>query len=163
MGAMLNPLLELLAVEKARLRRGLSRSALGLAVALFALLAALEGLLILLVGAYTSLAETHEPWVAGLIVGGIMLLVTVAVLALVARSLRQGRIPEAPPPLAQPRFMETRTGADSPGLLKAAAAEVIGRADIKIRDVALLALVAGLALGVSPRLRSRLLGRGPRK
>ncbi|MGZ8215726.1 hypothetical protein [Methylomagnum sp.] len=158
MSAVLNPVLEFLAVEKARLRRGASRSALGVAVALFAMLAALEGLMILLVGGYTSLAESREPWVAGMIVGGIMILAAAIVLAVVAQSLRPGRVPE-PPPVAPPRFAQERGGAGSPSLLKAAAAEVIDRADIKVRDIALIALVAGLALGISPRLRSQLLGR----
>jgi hypothetical protein len=160
MRAVLNPLLDFLAVEKARLRRGLSRSALGLGVGLFAALAALEGLMILLVGGYASLAESREPWVAGVIVGGMMILVAVIALAVVALGLRRGRA-SAPPRMAQPRFVDARNEADAPGLLKAAATEMIGRADIKARDVALLALVAGLALGASPRLRRRLLGRKP--
>lgn len=159
MRAVLNPLLDFLAVEKVRLRRGLSRSALGLGVGLFAGLAALEGLMILLVGGYASLAESKEPWVAGMIVGGTMILVAVIALAVVGLGLRRGRA-AAPASMAQPRFVDARDEADSASLLKAAA-EMIGRADIKARDVALLALVAGLALGASPRLRRRLLGRKP--
>jgi hypothetical protein len=162
MRAVLNPIIELFAVEKARLWRGLSRSILGAAVALLAVLAALEGLMIVLVGGYASLIQTMQPWAAGLIVGGALMLVAVIVLAIVAANLRRRERVLEPPPVGAHGFREDRAAVDTPGLIKAAATEMIGKADIKVRDIALAALVAGLVLGVSPGLRRQLFGRRPR-
>jgi hypothetical protein len=161
MRAMLGPITELLAVEKARLWRGLSRSIISAAVALLAVIAALEGLLVILAGGYASLIRTHEPWEAGLIVGGALIVAAIVVLAITAAVIRRGgRVPEPSFSTSHVHGLgEPKIGAQSPNLLQAAASEIIGRANVKVRDVALIALVAGLALGVSPSLRRGLFGR----
>jgi hypothetical protein len=161
MGAVLSPLIELFAVEKARLWRGLSRSIIGAAIALLAVVAALEGLMVILIGSYASLILTREPWEAGLIIGGGLILLALLVLGITAAVLRRGggRIPEPSFGAGQVHGLhESRAGVSSPSLVQAAASEIMGRANIKVRDVALVALVAGMALGVSPGLRRRLLG-----
>lgn len=147
---------ELAGLEIARLRRVLSKSVIGTALALLAVVAGLEGLAVILVGGYASLARTQPPWVAGLVVGGIMLLVAGVVLGFVVRQLRGGEHP--PRPALPPRRHREMGQTDTPSLLGAAAAELIGTTRIKAKDVALAALVAGLALGFSPRLRHRVFG-----
>jgi hypothetical protein len=62
--------------------------------------------------------------------------------------------------------LATNHPAPEPGaasLLGVAAAELAGKANIKARDVALAALVAGVALGFSPRLREQVFGQGARR
>ncbi|CAL1239921.1 hypothetical protein [Candidatus Methylocalor cossyra] len=149
---------ELAAFERDRLRRGLSRKVLGAAVALFAALAALEGLLILLWGGYASLAEVLSPWAAGLIIGGAALFLAAVTLAVAMAILRRRDSPRETP------FPPFR-GAEQKGpeLLGAAASEIVNKADLKARDLAALALVAGLLLGASPRLRHWLWGRKPKE
>lgn len=156
---MLRTLDSVWAAEKARLRRGLSRSLLDTAVGLFAALAALEGLALVLAGAYISLSRHAPPWVAGLVVGGLAMLAAGLALAWVARDARGGGQPPAPALAAS----EPAPELGAPSLLGAAAAELAGKVNIKARDVALAALVAGVALGFSPKLREQVFGQGPRR
>ncbi len=156
---MLHALDHLWAAEKARLRRGLSRSLLDTALGLFAALAALEGLGLVLAGAYLSLSRHVPPWVAGLIIGGLAILVAALIVAWVARDMRHGERPAAPPLASSHPAPEPGTAS----LLGAAAAELAGKTNIKARDLALAALVAGVALGFSPRLRDQVFGQGPRR
>jgi hypothetical protein len=163
MGTLLNQFAELFAVEKARLWHGLSRSIIGAVLAMLAALAALEGLAIVMVGGYASLKQTMEPWEAGLIVGGAIILAAVILLAVIASVIRrQGQAPELPPPSHRihhaGRYPEPAAATDASSLLKTAAAEMIGKVDIKARDIALGALVVGLVLGASPGLRRRVFG-----
>jgi hypothetical protein len=167
MGPVLNQIAELFAAEKARLWHGLSRSILGAVLAILAALAALEGLAITMVGGYASLKQTMPPWEAGLIVGGAIILVAVILLAVIASVIRrQGQGPELPPATHRihraPRYPESAATGDASSLLKTAAAEMIGKANIKVRDIALAALVAGLVLGASPGLRRQVFGRKPK-
>jgi cytochrome c biogenesis protein CcdA len=159
MSNLLEPLTQFLAVEKARLRQSLRHSLLTTALALFAALALLEGLMMILVGAYASLIRTMHPWAAGLIVGGTLILLSLILLAVIIRTPdRRERIPETPP-LGARRLAEPPPPVDAPTLLKAAATELIDRTDIKVRNIALGALLAGLVLGASPGLRRQLFGR----
>jgi hypothetical protein len=153
----LRSLADLAGAEAARWRRGAARSAIGLALALLAVLAALEGLNILLIGLYASLLRTQPAWEAGLLVGGVVIVLAALALAVIARRLRSPRaIPPLPPPGARP---ESARLDSAPAVLGATAAELIGRTNLRARDIALAALVAGLVLGASPDLRRRLFSR----
>lgn len=154
---------QLLEVEKARLRRSLSRSLLATALALFAVLVLLEGLMVVLVGAYFSLILAMPPWAAGLLVGGIPILLGLILLAVVVRAPGRRERPPEIPVVAPRRLAEPPPPVDAPTLLKAAAAEIIDRTHLKTANLALGALVAGLVLGASPGLRRQLFGRKPRR
>jgi hypothetical protein len=154
---------QLLAVEKAKLRRGLSRSLLTTALALFAALVLLEGLMLVLVGAYFSLILTMPPWAAGLLAGGIPILLGLILLAVAVRAPGRREQPPAMPAADTRRLAEPSPPADASALLKAAAVEIIDRTHLKTTNIALGALVAGLVLGVSPGLRRQLFGRKPRR
>lgn len=156
---MLRSLDTLWAAEKARLRRGLSRSLLDTALGLFAALAALEGLGLVLAGAYLSLSRHVPPWVAGLVIGGLAILIAALVMVWVARDMRGGERPAALSVASSHAAPEP----DTASLLGAAASELAGKVNIKPRDLALAALVTGVALGFSPRLRDRVFGQGPRR
>lgn len=160
---MFSAIAELFAVEKARLWHGLSRSMMGLFVAVLAVLAALEGLGILLIGVYTSLIHSLRPWEAGVLLGGGVIFLAAVALAVIASVVsRRGRT--RPPPMVgtQPYAQHAAVG-DTPALLlRAAAADLISKANLRMRDVALAALVAGLVLGASPNLRRHLFQRKPK-
>jgi ABC-type nickel/cobalt efflux system permease component RcnA len=159
MGSWLEPLAQFLAAEKARLGQGLRRSLLATALALFAALALLEGLAMVLVGLYVSLSRTMNPWAAGLLVGGTLILLSLVLLVVALRlPAARKRLPEASPLTAR-RPAEPARPVDAPTLLKAAATELIDRSEIKARNIALGALLAGLVLGASPGLRRQLFGR----
>lgn len=157
MAGVFQPIEALIAVEKARLRQGLSRSLSGTAVALLAVLAGLQGLALVLVGSYVSLSRTLSPWAAGLWVGGLVLLVAALTLAWAVHSLR-GPDRDTEARIARQALETPPSAASTPGLLGIAAAELLGKTHLKARDIALVALVAGLALGISPRLRSQVFG-----
>lgn len=162
MRTVLEPIIQLLAVEKAKLRQSLSRSLLATALALFAALALLEGLMLVLVGAYSSLILTMPPWAAGLWVGGTLILLSLVLLAVTLRAPGRRERPPAMPALDTRRLAEPPPPVDAPALLKAAAAEIIDRTHLKPANIALGALVAGLVLGASPGLRRQLFGRKPK-
>lgn len=163
MGAVLEPIAQLLAVERAKLRRSLRRSLLATTLALFAVLALLEGLMLVLVGSYSSLILTMPPWAAGLLAGGTLILLSLILLAMAIRA--PGRREESPsgmPAMEARRHAEPAPPVDAPALLKAAASEIIDRTHLKTSNIALGALAVGLVLGASPGLRRQLFGRKPR-
>lgn len=160
---MLRSIEEALAAEWVRLRLLLSRSLLGAGLALFAALAALEGLAVVIAGGYASLLSSLPPWAAGLVAGGLVILVALAALLLVVHSLRRSAPADREDgrPVHAGRRAAAGTDAPSvPGVLGAAAAELIGRNPVKPRDIALIALMAGVALGISPALRRQVFGHG---
>ncbi|SMF97802.1 hypothetical protein SAMN02949497_0068 [Methylomagnum ishizawai] len=155
-------LAEWLSAGKDRLRHGLSRSLLGAGLALFALLAALEGLAAIIAGGYGSLRAHWPPWLAGGVVGGLVILAAALALWWAVHIVRGTAQAGPPAPVARPAHELHGHGAHPAGLLGAAAAELIGENRIKARDLALMALVAGIALGVSPGLRRQVFGPGQR-
>lgn len=150
---MLQSFTTLVAAEKAKLWQTLSRSAVLLALAIFAALAAFSGLVFALLGIYLSLEAVLEPWTAGIIVGCAMIVIAFIAVWVIARLItKQGRTPELP----------SRSGAapPSPGTLpeslRATVSDVLGAAHIRTSDIVIGALVAGLVLGASTNLRQRL-------
>jgi hypothetical protein len=142
---------DLMEIEKAKLQRGLKQGARTAALGLLATAAALTGVMMMLVGGYASLFRSMEPWRAGLLAGGSVLLLALIMLAVAGRIVRPAK-PFSQPPRENAAFY--RRPPD--GTAGPAAAHVIGQPAIKTRDLALGALVAGLALGASPRLRHQL-------
>jgi len=128
-------------------------------LAIFATLAAFGGLVFLLLGAYLSLAKVLQPWQAGAIVGGAMILIAFIALWIIAGAItKQGRM-AAPPPSPSGTFATAgapQPPGSVPDTLRAAIGEMLGATGVKTSDIAIGALVAGLVLGASPRLRQRL-------
>jgi len=149
---------ELVAAEKVKLWQALSRSAVLLSLAIFATLAAFGGLVFALLGLYLSLETVLEPWMAGLIVGGAMILIAFIALWVIARLIaKQGRM-EALPSSSSAAYATAPppSGAHAPDALRATVTEMLGAANVRTSDIVIGALVAGLVLGASPRLRQRL-------
>lgn len=155
-------LAEWLNAGKDRLRHGLSRSLLGAGLALFALLAALEGLAAIIAGGYGSLRAGWPPWLAGGVVGGLAILAAALMLLWAVHVVRGPDQAARSAPVPHPAHELHGHSGHPVGLLGAAAAELLGENRIKARDLALMALVAGIALGVSPGLRRQVFGSGQR-
>ncbi len=154
---MIRPLTDFVAAEKAKLWHSLGRSAVLLSLAIFATLAAFGGLVFALLGIYLSLEAVMEPWLAGVIVGCAMVLIAVIALWIVARLItKQGR-PETLPPSSKPTLAAAHKPPETVSeTLRATVGDVLGASNIRASDVVLGALVAGLVLGASARLRERL-------
>lgn len=126
------------------------------------LLAALAGLiavmgLVMLVGAaFLRLAECMSASTAASIVGG-GLLVTAGLIALTARLLRCGRSPN-PAGDAAAHERTNGTAATIAALLSAAEAAIERDARSKTPHFAVMALLAGCAVGASPELRRVIAG-----
>ncbi|MGX2039425.1 hypothetical protein ACWJKU_04725 [Methylocaldum sp. MU1018] len=155
---MLRSLTDLVSAEKAKLWQALSRSAVLFSLAIFATLAAFGGLVFVLLGFYLSLEAALESWAAGLIVGGAMILIAFVALWIIARLMaRRGRAATLPPSSAA---LETAAAPPVYGnvsdTVRATVTEMLGAAPIKTSDIVVAALITGLVLGASPRLRQRL-------
>jgi len=111
------------------------------------------------VGGYISLSAQFTPWIAGLIVGGVVLVLALAVLLIVQHMTKTPRPsiihpttasePEMPAPGKRQVDAITRIGEDIGASLSN------GR--VKTIDILIAALVAGTVLGASPALRHRVL------
>ncbi|MCG6969048.1 MAG: hypothetical protein LJE85_04685 [Gammaproteobacteria bacterium] len=120
--------------------------------------AALGGLGFIAVGSYLSLSEVFVPWVAGLIVGcGILLLSLLGawLTILYWRSTPQPQAPIEPPE----ENTEAQTLVDTATHLGEIVGASLSKSGIRTTDVMIAALVAGTILGASPALRERLLKR----
>jgi ABC-type nickel/cobalt efflux system permease component RcnA len=149
---------ELVVAEKAKLWQALSRSAVLLSLAIFATLAAFGGLVFALLGFYLSLETVLEPWAAGMIVGGAMILIALIALWVIARLIaKQGRTGALRPSSSSAFAAAAQPSGDNlPDTLRAGAREMLGAANIRTSDIMIGALVVGLVLGASPRLRQSL-------
>lgn len=153
---------DILSVEKARLWRGAARSTVTLSFILLLFAAAFAGLVFIVLGGYLSLASVMEPWQAGGIVGGGMLLLVAIVLSIVVWLIgRHGRKPVRPPfsDSLDASSSGTMRRASAHSFVGAAVDEMLGRGSLKLRDVIIGAVVAGLVLGASPNLRQRIFSR----
>jgi hypothetical protein len=120
-------------------------SMLGLAV-----LAGIVGMIFVLYGLYLSLAETMKPWEAGLIVGGGMMFFA-AILIMVAAA--QGRTS----PLEGNNTISEQSISDHTAEFGSKISDIVAQSNLKRSDIALTALIGGIVLGASPRLRQQIL------
>lgn len=157
---MIQSFTSIVAAEKAKLWQALSRSAVLLALAIFAALAAFGGLVFALLGIYLSLEAVVEPWTAGIIVGCAMIVIAFVALWVIARLItKQGRTPELPPRSSATLAAASPPPGAIPESLRATVSDVLGAAHIRTSDIVIGALVAGLVLGASTNLRQRLIRR----
>jgi len=121
---------------------------------------ALLAVAVIAVGGYISLSTQYTPWIAGLIVGGVVLVLALIVTLFVWRMTHphvststRPTVAEtdAPPPSKRQVDAITRMGEDIGAGLK--------NGQVKTIDVLIAALVAGTVLGASPALRHRILQR----
>jgi len=122
---------------------------------------ALLAVALIAVGGYISLSTQYTPWIAGFIVGGVVLVLSLIVMLLVwytahppfsapiSGSRKATPVSETPPPSERQVDAITRIGEDIGASLNN------GR--VKTIDVMIAALVAGTVLGASPALRKRVL------
>lgn len=143
---------EIFAAERAKFRRGMAGLVLGLSLWAFTVAAALTGLIFLLLGWYRSLAATMASWQASAIVGSTVLLLAVIGLLSAALVIRRPGVSSRDP-------ASGRETGDSAGRPAAAVSEAIAKSGIRTSDLVLAALIAGMVLGASPRLRERVFDR----
>lgn len=145
-------------------RLWLRRSAAWAAVAAFLGLLLVAGLGFIVVGGYLSLRAEYSPWEAGLMVGGTLLLL--ALIGALVSWLILTRQPNARPlPSIAPELSVPPPAEIAPTLVDPAVANLVQLGErvsaslrgsgIKTVDVMIGALVAGVVLGGSPGLRSR--------
>jgi hypothetical protein len=132
-------------------------SLVGLAVA-----AALSGLIFVFLGAYLSLAEVMQPWQAGAIVGSAVMLIAIILLVIAVlvigwqRRTTTGSVPLRGAAASPEGGPSSRN--DGAGLLGMSVGDMLAKSNIKTTDIVLSALVAGMVLGASPRLRQWIFG-----
>ena len=159
-----NPL-DVLDRMRADLRVTASRLAWTAAYALLAITATIGGIGFLLAALHTYLAARTSPAEAGLIVGGLLLVVAAGLLAVAARGLRPARPSRESP--GRPTGSRTDDGPrDSQAAAEFAAdlGENLGRQGVDWARshpfaACAAALAAGVAFGASPGLRRSLTGR----
>lgn len=118
----------------------------------------LGGLGFIAVGGYSTLIETMEPWAAGLIVGGV--LVVAALLGVwITVAIWNKRPPTQPSENTPVATVAAQTTVDTAAHLGEFMGSKLSRSGIRITDVAIAALVAGTILGASPSVRKRLSNR----
>ncbi|TYP86660.1 MULTISPECIES: hypothetical protein [Nitrosomonas] len=136
-------------MEYARLWQDLIRLALIISLLVLAVMAVVVGMVFVFIGLYVALAETMKPWEAGIIVGiGILFFATILVLIFA----RQGR---AVSPKGTPISEQFTHHFNAQ--LKQIVGNTITQPNINIKssDIVLTALIGGIVLGASPRLRQR--------
>lgn len=134
---------ELLAGERLRVRRAVRRVVLQAALLVAALTVALIGAGFLVASIYLYLRGVLGAWQAGLVTGGIAIVLALLILA-IAAALR-GRPARRAPPRPRPEQSETAAG------LGRAAGEILSGTNLRTTDAAMIALVAGIALGMGAR------------
>jgi|GEM_PF-4385391 len=139
---------DIAAAERARVRRRAGRVAGALALLLLAAVAAVVGLVFVLLGAFHSLDALMQPWQAGAIVGGAAILLAL-VLLVVALCLARGGGRRRAAAAESPE----ETSATPAGRLGAAAGDALAGASVGPVEAALGALVVGLVFGAASRGR----------
>ncbi len=143
--------------------RWAGRSGLLAGAAAFSGLMVFCGLVFAAIGAFLSLQQTLQPWLAGLLVGGLLALVGLAVLLMLWLSLakREPAAPARAKPAVEPPETPApnSTGpADDAAQLGETLGAYLGAKGFRTADVMVAALAAGALLGASPALRDRLFG-----
>jgi small-conductance mechanosensitive channel len=132
-------------------KRGVLEAALTLCFAL----AALSGVVLIAVGGYASLSALYAPWIAGVAIGGIVLLLSIAGLLIVSHTdhakapAQQAERALSPPPRHDPQI-------DTVAQIGEYIGASLNNGNVKTIDVTIAALVAGTVLGASPALRERI-------
>lgn len=135
-------------------RRGIA----GMMLMGFSALAALGGLGFIFAGSYLALRNMFDPWTAGVLVGGVLLVLSlVGFLVAWLFLTRGGRQRRTEKPGTEDIQVQSIAS------LGEALGESIGKLNISKIDVIIAAAVAGTILGASPALRQRLLNRCNRK
>lgn len=119
-------------------------------------LAILGGLSFIAVGGYLSLRLHYAPWLSGLIVGAILLLLATGTALLTRRCLRADvqPAPSAPAREATPQ-RSGQAQIDNAEHLGEVIGRHVSRKGIRSTDVLLAALAAGTVLSAAPALRRR--------
>lgn len=140
---------DIIAAEHARLWRGSIRLALIMSLLGFAVMAVVVGMIFVLSGFYLALAETMKPWEAGVIVGGgVVSLATIMIMIIAV----QGR--SVPP---QNNTLSEQSDNNSSAQLGSMIGDIVAKSNVKSSDIVLTALIGGIVLGASPRLRQQIL------
>ncbi len=148
---------DIIATEYAKLWRGSIRLALIISLLGLAVMAVVVGMIFVLFGLYVSLAETMKPWEAGLIVGGGVVFFAIILIVIIAG---QGRvISSKTSPIANPiaNPISEQSSNDSTAHLGSIIGNIIAQSNVKSSDIVLTALIGGIILGASPRLRQQIL------
>lgn len=118
-------------------------SLLGLAV-----MAGIVGMIFVLCGLYLSLAETMRPWEAGLIVGGGVMFFAAILIIVIAG---QGRTTPR-----EGNAISEQSASDRTSELGSKIGDIVAQSNVKSSDIVLTALIGGIVLGASPRLRQQI-------
>ncbi|MBY0431282.1 MAG: phage holin family protein [Rhodospirillales bacterium] len=137
----------------ADLRDDVRRYALHILLAALAALVATLGFVMLMVSAFLRLGESMAAPAAAAVTGGIVL-VLAGLIALAAQRFGHGTSRKRVPETARPSVTDSASGIAE--LLIAAEAAIGADARSKTPRFALMALLAGCAIGASPRLRRAL-------
>ena len=135
----------------------LRRSVLEATLLMACALAALVGVVIITIGGYASLSEFYTPWIAGLIVGSVILILSIIGALTVWYATR-------PPEMIQQHYHSNEpppqeTQIDAVTHIGEHIGASLNNGRIKTTDVIIAALVAGTVLGATPALRQRILQR----
>jgi len=129
---------------------------LELTLLVFCALAAVVGVVVITVGSYASLSVFYTPWIAGFIVGSVIIALSV-IGALAVWFATRPPISEPPRKYASSMPPPQNTQIDAVAHIGEHIGESLNNGRIKTVDVIIAALVAGTVLGASPALRRRLL------
>ena len=134
-------------MEHAKIWQDLIRLALIISLLILAVMAVVVGMVFVFFGLYVALTETLKPWEAGIIVGvGMVFFATILILIFA----RQGRAVSSKGTPISEQFTHHFNAQ-----LKQIAGNTIAQSNIKGSDIVLTALIGGIVLGASPRLRQR--------
>lgn len=111
------------------------------------------GAIFLFTGLYLYLAQLYQDWLAALLTGGVMLVLSLPFLLASVRS-RPSNPGGEPPPRESPE-KPGDSERDSATELGEMAGEMLSRSNLRATDAAMIALVAGIALGRSGKRRDK--------
>ncbi|WP_256206193.1 hypothetical protein [Nitrosomonas oligotropha] len=143
--------MDIVAAEKARFWRGSVRLAMIMSMLGLAVMAGIVGMIFVLYGLCLSLAEIMKPWEAGLIVGGGMMFFAAILIMIIAAQGHVLRLEGNAIPIPK------QSDNDSTAEFGSKIGDIIAQSNVKRSDIALTALIGGVVLGASPRLRQQIL------
>jgi len=138
-------------VMGALIRSG-KRRILGIGLMVFFCLAGLSGPVFIAVGVYLSLCKSFEPWLSGLIVGGIIILLCLVCALGAVAYIRRGRVYSEEDTHGPP---EQKTQVENAAYLGEIIGAHLSQRGIRATDVVIAALAAGTVLSAGPALRGR--------
>ncbi|SFN08167.1 hypothetical protein [Nitrosomonas communis] len=140
-------------MEHAKIWQDLIRLALIISLLILAMMAVVVGMVFVFFGLYVALTETLKPWEAGIIVGvGMVFFATILILIFA----RQGRVVSP-----KGNSVSEQITNHSNTQLRQIVGNTITQSNIKSSDIVLAALLGGIVLGASPRLRRQMLATLP--